>query len=283
MAKHRQAIEQPPVPTLRVSRFDAEKALVEQLKIGEEVRDRVINSIAALEEAKATRSRWKDYVTLMLKRFLTTDEFALEFNYSSRGSYSMSPSPAQRVQYFHDDMQASINKLQSTIDRLALLDEPVVGPVELNATQVDQDSSVFIVHGQDDGARESVARFIGQLGLKPIILHEQPNRGRTIIEKLEGHSSVGFAVVLLTPDDVGGRDKETLRPRARQNVILELGFFCGTLTRARVCALHKGDIELPSDFDGVVYIPFDTEDGWRLRLAREMKEAGLPVDLNKAV
>jgi predicted nucleotide-binding protein len=143
---------------------------------------------------------------------------------------------------------------------------------------------VFLVHGHDDAARETVARFIEKLGFNAIILHEQPNRGRTIIEKFEAHSAVGFAVVLLTPDDVGGSAKtKDTQPRARQNVILELGFFCGALGRTRVCALHKGGVEIPSDFDGVVYVPLDDGGAWRLKLAREMKAAGLDVDMNKAL
>lgn len=116
-------------------------------------------------------------------------------------------------------------------------------------------------------------------------MHEQPNSGRTIIEKLEGHLDVDFAVVLLTPDDVGGLagDPPRLQNRARQNVVLELGLFIGALGRGRVCALYKGDLELPSDFDGVVYVPMDDAGGWRLLLAREMKQAGMNVDLNRAM
>jgi len=91
-------------------------------------------------------------------------------------------------------------------------------------------------------------------------------------------------VVILSPDDVGGRvtDPQTTKPRARQNVILELGFFCGVLGRASVLALRKGNVEIPSDFDGVVYENLDLGGGWKLRLALELKEAGLPIDLNKA-
>ena len=114
---------------------------------------------------------------------------------------------------------------------------------------------VFVIHGHDGDARESVARFLENLGLQPIIPHEQANKGRTIIEKFENHADVAFAVVLLTPDDEGERkdDKSDLKPRARQNVILEPGFFLGRLGRTHVCLLVKGDMETPSDYDGVVY------------------------------
>lgn len=146
---------------------------------------------------------------------------------------------------------------------------------------------VFIVHGHDDAAREETARFVSKLNLQPIILHEQANEGRTIIEKFEGNAlDVAFAIVLLTPDDVGsarGAPPESLRPRARQNCVFELGFFVAALGRARVCALTKGDIEVPSDLHGVVYVPMDAGGGWKLRVAREMVAAGLGIDMNDAL
>src|SRR5918999_4506459 len=110
-----------------------------------------------------------------------------------------------------------------------------------------------------------------------MILHEQPSRGQTLIEKFE-QSTIGarYAIVLLTPDDLGGKAGEGLRPRARQNVILELGFFLGKLGRSRVCALFMEGVELPSDYSGVVYVPVDSSGAWRLILAKEMKGAGLP-------
>lgn len=143
-------------------------------------------------------------------------------------------------------------------------------------------NKVFIVHGHDDGARQSVARFLEKLGFEPVILQEQANRGRTIIEKFEEHGDVGFAVVLLTPDDEGRAKGGELQPRARQNVVLELGYFIGRLGRHRVCALKSGDLELPSDYQGVLWETMDAGGGWRLSLARELKAAGHEVDLNKA-
>lgn len=108
---------------------------------------------------------------------------------------------------------------------------------------------VFIVHGHDTLAKAEVARFIEHAGLTAVILHDLPDAGQTIIEKFERHGgSAGFAVILLTPDDVGGPDKDHLRDRARQNVIGEMFWFAGKLGRKHVCALKKGDVEMPSDF-----------------------------------
>lgn len=142
---------------------------------------------------------------------------------------------------------------------------------------------VFIVHGHDEGARQTVARFIERIGFEAIILSEQANQGRTVIEKIEANGDVGFAVVLLTPDDVGGKDVNSLRPRARQNVLLELGYFIALLSRKRVCALAKGDLEIPTDFAGVVWEPLDDGGAWKTALARELKAAGYPIDWNKVM
>lgn len=144
--------------------------------------------------------------------------------------------------------------------------------------------NVFIIHGRDDGTKEIVARFIERLGLKPIILDEQPNQGQTIIEKFEQHAEVEFAIALLTPDDTGGlsEDEQSLKPRARQNVIFELGYFTGKLGRRRVCALTKGHVDIPSDYYGVLYIPFEESGAWRMKLLGELKTAGFEVDANLA-
>jgi len=107
--------------------------------------------------------------------------------------------------------------------------------------------------------RESVARVFATLGLEPVILQEQPDRGRTIIDKFYYYSEVEFAVVLLSPDDMGYASEagpDTAQLRARQNVILELGFFLGKLGRENVVALHKGNVEIPSDFSGVLFTPY---------------------------
>ena len=145
-------------------------------------------------------------------------------------------------------------------------------------------NEIFIVHGRDEGAKDKVARFLENLDLKPVILAEMPAKGRTIIEKFEQHAQVGYAIVLLTPDDAGSLqgDENDPKPRARQNVIFELGFFVGRLGRKRVCALTKGTVEIPSDYAGIEYIPFNDTDDWKLKLIRELKSGGFKIDANRA-
>ncbi len=144
-------------------------------------------------------------------------------------------------------------------------------------------NKVFVVHGRDDAAKEKVARFLHQLGLQPIILHEQPDKGRTIIEKFEEESDVGFAVVLLTPDDMGSIKGGEPKPRARQNVLLELGYFIGKLGRKHVCPLLTEDIEVPSDYLGVLYKILDENGGWRAALAGELQAARIDIEQSKLV
>lgn len=143
-------------------------------------------------------------------------------------------------------------------------------------------SKVFIVHGHDGEAKEKTARFIEKLGLEAIILSEQANQGKTIIEKLEYYIDVGFAIILYTGDDAGNTEieagKGNLNARARQNVIFEHGLLMGRLGRNKVVPLVSGTLELPSDIQGVVYI---NNKNWQLEVAREIKAAGYNIDMNK--
>ena len=151
----------------------------------------------------------------------------------------------------------------------------------------DPSNRVFVVHGHNEEMKQSAARTLETLGLKPIILHEQPNQGRTIIEKFIDYTDVGFAVVLLAPDDLAyakSSSHKQSRTRARQNVILELGFFLGKLGRQHVAAIYQKDekFELPSDYSGVLYIEYDSQGHWRYQLAGELQACGYKqADKNK--
>jgi predicted nucleotide-binding protein len=142
---------------------------------------------------------------------------------------------------------------------------------------------IFIVHGHDHEMKNDVARVVQLLGFEPIILHEQPNKGRTLIEKFEDHGeTAGFAIVLMSADDEGrAKGSDSLAPRARQNVVLELGYFVGKAARKRVCALMRGGVEIPSDIVGVVFEQYDAAGAWKLALGRELRAAGYTVDMNR--
>lgn len=142
---------------------------------------------------------------------------------------------------------------------------------------------VFIVHGHDNEAKQEVARTLEKGGFEAVILHEQPDSGRTIIEKIERFSDVCYAIVLYTECDLG-RDKndsvENEKFRARQNVVFEHGYLIGKLGRDRVTALVKGEVETPGDISGVVYTKMDSAGAWKMQLGKNMKDIGISVDMN---
>ncbi len=182
-------------------------------------------------------------------------------------------------------MKNTTSKLLNYLDGLLEL----VDVESETANDVEQHSGsdrVFLVHGHNEHILHETARFLEGLGLDVVILREQPNAGRTIIEKFVDYSNVAFAIVLLTGDDRGGTSASARKDqslRARQNVILELGFFLGKLGRHRVGALYEEGVEIPSDYSGVLFTRLDSGGAWKLALAKELKEAGLPVDWNAIV
>ena len=279
---------------LRVSREEAHQQIEEQIEKGRQLHAQQINSDGELEAARMESRKWSDYnKTLLLKLFDNTSiaEDAYTDFREPLLAYSGSTSLSDGLRCYQNAMSFSINSLESIRDQLELYDEPseMLQAISGNEGVSDTPQStfgdeVFIVHGHDDEAKETVARFVENFGIEATILHEQANRGQTIPEKFEEHASeAGFAIILLTPDDVGASKDETddPKPRARQNVVLELGYFWGRLGRGHVCVLYKGGVELPSDMQGLLYVPMNSPDEWQLQLAREMRQAGLPIDLNQ--
>ena len=142
-----------------------------------------------------------------------------------------------------------------------------------------QNNKVFVVHGHDEALKEKVARLLEKQGLEAIILSEQANKGKTIIEKFEENSDVGAAICLFTGDDIGKEKSEAVeKQRARQNVVYEAGYFMGKLGRERVIMLVDNGIELPSDLQGVVYT--DSE-SWKTEVLQELQSIGYGIDFNK--
>lgn len=202
----------------------------------------------------------------------------------------------QKNDAFEEGMELAESTIQSMIDEIRQFWPEGESVADLSGRPQERDQvkakpqgkRVFIVHGHDETMKEAVARMVTQLGLEPIILHEQPNKGRTIIEKFTNYADVSYAVVLLSPDDRAfPKDKSASqsRPRARQNVILELGYFLGQLGREHVFPLYRGDrdFEIPSDYSGVIYTQFDDAGAWKLRMVKELKACGFKVDANRLV
>ncbi|EOG7749244.1 nucleotide-binding protein [Vibrio cholerae] len=139
-------------------------------------------------------------------------------------------------------------------------------------------NQVFIVHGHDEHAKNDVKAYVESKGLEPIILHLQASGGRTIIEKIDHYSNVGFGIVLYTECDIGAkRDTLNFKWRARQNVVFEHGYLIAKLSRGRVAALVKGSVETPNDFSGVVYVSMDAAGTWKKELDAELRNAGYEI------
>jgi predicted nucleotide-binding protein len=269
---------------------EATQKINDRISKGMDILSLPIRNTIELELAKKKYWTWNDYNREMLRRIFTNEELSEEYSYRI-GITLINPdqSLGEKIKELQSDINSKIHRLSSIRERLELIpmDDSIDGSQKFKkeTSPVGVNSKVFVVHGHDEAAREMVARFLEKIELEPIILHEQPNEGRTVIEKLEHNADVGFAVVLLTPDDEGRKkaEGEVLRDRARQNVLLELGYFINQLGRKNVCALHKGSVEIPTDYLGVIFVPLDEGGGWQLRLSKELKAAGFDIDLNKAM
>ncbi len=180
------------------------------------------------------------------------------------------------------------NLIKTMIEDLTLFGGVITEGEQVVLDRTDQliQQSIFVVHGYDEAMKQSIAQTLEKLGLKPLILHEQPNNGRAVIEKLMDYrEKSSFAVILLSPDDLAykvGEDPATARYRTKQNVVFELGFFLGKLGKNRVVVIHKeaDKFETPLNFSDVLFVPFDNRDNWKFELVRELKAAGYKADAN---
>ncbi|WP_442838668.1 TIR domain-containing protein [Acinetobacter baumannii] len=222
---------------------------------------------------------WPDNdIQVLGLKYLLIQKFGNEENFALNFSYIYYSSGRKIIDHIHTLVRNLI--IPFIRDYKQYINSSVQPSLEVKMPM--SNKKVFIVHGHDENTLNKVARLIEKLGLEAIILNEQVNKGKTIVEKIEANSDVGFAVVLLTPDDIGkAHSADEFLPRARQNVILELGYFMGKIGRERVCALKTDDLEIPSDYFGVVWTNFDSAGAWKFLLAKELKEVGYDIDISK--
>jgi predicted nucleotide-binding protein len=231
--------------------------------------------------------RWKAKVRTVLERALGPGSSVLrdfqEVRYTV-GVWTGSPGEDERDrQYFAQQVKSAVAYVDAAIYelKLSIAPEDALRQSQPAQSPAADEAAIFLVHGHDKGAKHEVARFLERVtGRAPIILDEQASAGNTLVEKFERYASTSsYAVVLVTPDDLGrvsGSTQEADRPRARQNVVFELGYFFGKLGRGRVAVINAG-VEKPSDVEGLVYIPYP-ESNWQFQLANELQEAGIRID-----
>jgi predicted nucleotide-binding protein len=199
---------------------------------------------------------------------------------------------------YKKQIQRQITQMQSDISRVALIECSVAEPKQ-SKTGISEkkplSKDIFIVHGHSEEMKQTVARVVTKLGLNPIILHEQANEGRTIIDKFEFNAeNIQFAIILLSGDDLAasvkdlegvkdGNVRERLEKRARQNVVFEMGYFAGRLGRNKLFYLLQDGVSKPGDLDGLVYTPYDAVGAWRFELVKELKACGYDVDANRII
>jgi hypothetical protein len=284
----------PPTPpsSLKVPLSEAKAVLAERIAAGGALRETAVSTDEDVDELRGRAGQWRDYNRTWLDRNLG-GELAKEYRESSTHyGFGGRVSPHKELELFRLEVQSEIGKLQSISDRLDILEptrvrEETKVPHFVRDTSIsevtllsaaDRTGDVFIVHGSDLNKADAVARVVErETDRGAIILHEQPNGGRTLIEKLEANAqTAAYAVVVLTADDEGRKKGAShLVLRGRQNVVFELGFFCGAIGRSKVCVLFEEGVEQPSDIKGLVYIEMDVAGAWKAGLVKEFRHAGI--------
>lgn len=266
-----------------MSRAALKRRLDERVAAGTDLVERLghVRAKPDFEALQREKYSWSEFNFELLRRAATNDELAEGCRV--RHYVFADPTPTSAS----EDVQEEIRLLLSLRDRLLLIEEsePRTAETTKPGGVLKGQREVFIVHGRRESLKLAVARFVQQgTGREAVILHEQPSAGQTVIEKFERHASdAGFAVILLTADDQGGPLGGELQSRGRQNVIFEAGFFIGALGRSRVAILFEEGVELPSDLNGVIWIPVDDADAWKFHLAKELRAGRIDVDMNRVL
>lgn len=252
--------------------------------LNEEVKDNVIYQKYIAEEEK-----WKNWIS---QEKISRGNWAIPKKLEEAKSfvfylYKLVAAQGYRIATALFDGQKisdSIHKMNSTLGGYlaeALNDIINANPeIDNVAPQKTIGNTVFIIHGHDNELKVQLQLLLKVAGVNNFVLHEQPDKGRTIIEKLvQETESSGYAVALLTPDDLLDNGNN----RARQNVILELGYFLGKIGKERVRIIVRDDVEIPTDLQGVLYEKYDASGAWKMKLLKEIQAVGIYVDLGAAV
>lgn len=258
--------------------------LVEQISLGNQLTSRKIVNVPELEVVEKEFEQWDDFNIELLKSAFNKTLNEYRAAYANAGQMigveavyrgASIHNPKHRAATLGERLRVKVAALESLLGKLRLIHSEVENLIT-KSEQLPMGDTVLIIHGHDEAMKNAVQLFLNRAGLKDVVLHEQPDKNRTVIEKLiEEGANAAYAISLLSPDDV----LQDGTVRARQNVILEIGYFIGKIGRERVRILKKGDVEIPSDLSGILYENFDAQGAWKIKLLKEMEAIGLPIDL----
>jgi len=284
MSPRKQPEPPEPEPQLTTSAEAFAAELDEQIASGEGLLTRQVSRVQEIDDLAAAYYTWNEFNEALIRKRVTGKREANEY-IGSVGIFSLGPrTPAEKLVELQNSVREKVRRLKSLQAKLHLYESHQ--PAQSTEKSVVDRTTIFIVHGRNDLWENKIARYLSAVtGLPVDILHEKPHAGRTLIEKFEDYARTArYVVVILTADDEArsrGSD-DLLKPRGRQNVVFELGYFVGALGRGRAALLYDETVERPTDIDGVGYIPLDPRGGWRIELAKELFAAGIAVDPTKA-
>lgn len=251
MVKTKEAVEKP-LSKLLIPKDEAELKLKDRVVKGRKLFDAYMDFEGTQEQNDKEYKKWNDYNEEFLKRIFTNEDYYNAYVWSGVDD-----------EYIFEIMEEKLHYIELLIEKLELIpfNENICATFVSPVSKAMNNKKVFVVHGRDELAKTSLETLLHEMGLETIVLHRQADEGQTIIEKFEKHSDVGYAFILLTPDEIAYFAHEDSLPdherkkekRARANVIFEFGYFVGRLGRNKVCCVYTGDVSLPSDVSGMIY------------------------------
>jgi len=253
----------------------ADQIIEEKIEYGERLLKHKIKDIQNWKSEEKKFKTWNSENFEMLKSIFKNNRVAKDYSASGWSIHNILISDlklTEKKAKLDNDIKHKLDKLSSIKLSLGIF------KIQEDTGKRDNRKKVFFVHGTNCTTKTNVIRFIEELGLKPVVLQDFKAGGKTLIDEIEKLSDIKCAIVLLTPDNVGGVQPEKLSFRADQNVILELGIFVGLLGRENVCGLYTGNMQLPEDYHGFEYIKIDKTDKWKEHLINELAEADIEIE-----
>lgn len=290
MVKKQTTQTERPRTALIVPREKFKSQLIERISLGKQLLNAYIKTEEQLKEQEKFFENWSSYNYELLKVSFNNANNDYKSSYNIAGqmigvSQVMHGTSIHNLSFrfkmLKERVEAKTNALENILGKADILLSETESVTNIdNSHLTNVNDTVFIIHGHDEEMKRNVQLLLNRGKLNEIVLHEQPDKNRTVIEKLiEEGANASYVIALLSPDDTQNDGTS----RARQNVILEIGYFLGKLGRERVRVLRKGDTVIPSDLQGILYENYDTDGTWKIKIAKEIKSTGLPIDMESII